>query len=199
MAAGDRCCAWMHRIAWAVSQSACPARDPSAAHRTGALTLCGRHPAAGIINIAVLTESTASLLDTRRLPACRVFASLRPPHGHTLRLINLTVLSLQHPGIWQETRARSARHAAMAGSRFNELALQYVLAVDKQAEATAASEAAALIQSSSNTRISVGQWVSSINRWISPDAGSADRMDDGSGLDQDLISRAKGRQPFFNV
>lgn len=85
----------------------------------------------------------------------------------------------------------------MAGSRFDELALQYVLAVDKQAETTAASEAAALIQSSNNTRISVGQWVSSINRWISPGAGSGDRMDDGSGLDQDLISRAKGRLPFL--
>lgn len=85
----------------------------------------------------------------------------------------------------------------MAGSKFDELALQYVLAVDKQAETTAASEAAALIQSSNNTRISVGQWVSSINRWISPGAGSGDRMDDGSGLDQDLISRAKGRLSFL--
>ncbi|KAH7026486.1 Dos2-interacting transcription regulator of RNA-Pol-II-domain-containing protein [Microdochium trichocladiopsis] len=79
----------------------------------------------------------------------------------------------------------------MAGSRFDELALQYVLAVDKSAEATAASDAASLIQSSTNNRILVGQWVSSINRWISPAAGSGDRMDDGTGLDQDLISRAK--------
>ncbi|KAI5862658.1 Dos2-interacting transcription regulator of RNA-Pol-II-domain-containing protein [Durotheca rogersii] len=70
----------------------------------------------------------------------------------------------------------------MAHPRFEDLALQYVLADEPSRELAIAEKAATAIEESTNSRIAVGQWVASINRWIQP---SDDPGDDN------LISRAK--------
>ncbi|KAI1467482.1 Dos2-interacting transcription regulator of RNA-Pol-II-domain-containing protein [Daldinia caldariorum] len=70
----------------------------------------------------------------------------------------------------------------MATVKFDDLALQYVLADENDQEQAISEKAATAIQESTNTRIAVGQWVASINRWIQPG-------DDSS--DDNLITRAK--------
>lgn len=69
----------------------------------------------------------------------------------------------------------------MATVKFDDLALQYVLTDESNEERAISEKAAAAIQES-NSRITVAQWVSSINRWIRPD--------DDSG-EENLITRAK--------
>ncbi len=77
----------------------------------------------------------------------------------------------------------------MASVRFEDLALQYVLADEPEQERSASETAASVIEASSNNRVLVGQWVSSINRWM-PLGNSGD---DGPTEDDDFISRAKGK------
>ncbi|KAI0387325.1 Dos2-interacting transcription regulator of RNA-Pol-II-domain-containing protein [Hypomontagnella monticulosa] len=69
----------------------------------------------------------------------------------------------------------------MTTVKFEDLALQYVLTDESNEERAISEKAAAAIQES-NSRITIAQWVSSINRWIQPD--------DDSG-DENLIARAK--------
>ncbi|KAI8958781.1 Dos2-interacting transcription regulator of RNA-Pol-II-domain-containing protein [Daldinia sp. FL1419] len=71
----------------------------------------------------------------------------------------------------------------MAGVKFDDLALQYVLADENEQEQAISEKAAIGIQESANSRIAVGQWVASINRWIQPG--------DDSNDDDNFISRAK--------
>ncbi|KAI1505343.1 Dos2-interacting transcription regulator of RNA-Pol-II-domain-containing protein [Biscogniauxia marginata] len=68
-----------------------------------------------------------------------------------------------------------------ARASFTELALQYVLADEKGEEQAIAEKAATAIETSTNARVAVGQWVASINRWIQPADDSNDNF----------ISRAK--------
>ncbi|KAI1386918.1 Dos2-interacting transcription regulator of RNA-Pol-II-domain-containing protein [Hypoxylon trugodes] len=70
----------------------------------------------------------------------------------------------------------------MATVKFDDLALQYVLTDENSQEQEISEKAAAAIEQSTNTRITVGQWVASINRWIQPG-------DDTS--DDNFIARAK--------
>ncbi|KAF3061651.1 MMS19 nucleotide excision repair protein like protein [Daldinia childiae] len=70
----------------------------------------------------------------------------------------------------------------MAGVKFDDLALQYVLTDENDREQAISEEAATRIQESTNSRIAVGQWVASINRWIQPG-------DDSN--DDNFIARAK--------
>ncbi|KAI1661015.1 Dos2-interacting transcription regulator of RNA-Pol-II-domain-containing protein [Daldinia decipiens] len=70
----------------------------------------------------------------------------------------------------------------MAGVKFDDLALQYVLTDENDQEQAISEKAATGIQESTNNRIAVGQWVASINRWIQPD-------DDSN--DDNFIARAK--------
>ncbi|KAL7628277.1 hypothetical protein AAE478_002476 [Parahypoxylon ruwenzoriense] len=70
----------------------------------------------------------------------------------------------------------------MAHPKFEDLALQYVLADEGDQERAISEKAAAAIQESTNSRVAVGQWVASINRWIQP-------ADDSS--DDNFIARAK--------
>lgn len=79
----------------------------------------------------------------------------------------------------------------MATVGFPELALQYVLADDPEGAEVAAQKAASMIEASTNNRVLVGQWVSSINRWM-PSASSDNGADNAEGQDDDFISRAKG-------
>ncbi|KAI3331656.1 hypothetical protein HD806DRAFT_166327 [Xylariaceae sp. AK1471] len=69
----------------------------------------------------------------------------------------------------------------MAAPRFDELALKYVLAVNDETEQHRAisEEAAQAIEESTNKRVTVGQWVASVYRWMQ------------SSGDDDLISRAR--------
>ncbi|KAI0846886.1 Dos2-interacting transcription regulator of RNA-Pol-II-domain-containing protein [Daldinia vernicosa] len=70
----------------------------------------------------------------------------------------------------------------MAGVKFDDLALQYVLTDEKDQEQAISEKAATGIQESTNSRIAVGQWVASINRWIQPSNDSSD---------DNFITRAK--------
>ncbi|KAI1375585.1 Dos2-interacting transcription regulator of RNA-Pol-II-domain-containing protein [Hypoxylon crocopeplum] len=70
----------------------------------------------------------------------------------------------------------------MANVKFEDLALQYVLTDESDQEQAISEKAAIAIEESTNSRISVGQWVASINRWIQPA--------DDSG-DDNFIARAK--------
>ncbi|KAI1415645.1 Dos2-interacting transcription regulator of RNA-Pol-II-domain-containing protein [Hypoxylon sp. FL1857] len=70
----------------------------------------------------------------------------------------------------------------MANVRFEDLALQYVLTDESEQERAISERAATAIEESTNSRITVGQWVASINRWIQP-------VDDSS--DDNFIARAK--------
>ncbi|KAI0009480.1 Dos2-interacting transcription regulator of RNA-Pol-II-domain-containing protein [Xylariaceae sp. FL0662B] len=70
----------------------------------------------------------------------------------------------------------------MANSKFEDLALQYVLTDESGQEREISEKTAAKIEESANSRLTVGQWVASINRWIQP-------ADDSS--DDDFIARAK--------
>ncbi|OTB06556.1 hypothetical protein M426DRAFT_318952 [Hypoxylon sp. CI-4A] len=70
----------------------------------------------------------------------------------------------------------------MASVKFDDLALQYVLSDESNKEQEISEKAATAIEQSTNSRISVGQWVASINRWIQP---SDDESDDN------FITRAK--------
>ncbi|KAI0111584.1 Dos2-interacting transcription regulator of RNA-Pol-II-domain-containing protein [Daldinia grandis] len=70
----------------------------------------------------------------------------------------------------------------MAGVKFGDLALQYVLTDENDQEQAISEKAATAIQESTNSRVAVGQWVASINRWIQPG-------DDSS--DDNFIARAK--------
>ncbi|CAJ2513479.1 Uu.00g015980.m01.CDS01 [Anthostomella pinea] len=54
----------------------------------------------------------------------------------------------------------------MTDSKFGELALQYVLTDENEQAREIPEKAASVIQESANTRIAIGQWVQSINRWI---------------------------------
>ncbi|KAK7757757.1 hypothetical protein SLS62_000135 [Diatrype stigma] len=78
----------------------------------------------------------------------------------------------------------------MATVGFPELALQYVLSDDPEEAKVAAQKAASMIEASTNNRVLVGQWVSSINRWM-PSASSDDGAGNGGQDDDDFISRAK--------
>ncbi|RYP25158.1 hypothetical protein DL765_000039 [Monosporascus sp. GIB2] len=76
--------------------------------------------------------------------------------------------------------------------RFDDLALQYVLSDEPEQAKSAAETAASMIEASANNRVLVGQWVSSINRWVpSGDSGEDGLVDIGEGQDDDFISRAK--------
>jgi DNA repair/transcription protein MET18/MMS19 len=68
---------------------------------------------------------------------------------------------------------------------FEDLALKYVLADDgdHDAKKAVAQEAVVQIEATTPTRVAIGQWVSSINRWM----GSKSDL----GEDDDIISRAK--------
>ncbi|RYP10292.1 hypothetical protein DL764_000784 [Monosporascus ibericus] len=81
----------------------------------------------------------------------------------------------------------------MAGAvKFDDLALQYVLSDEPEQAKSAAEKAASMIEASANNRALVGQWVSSINRWMpSGDSGENGLADDGEAQDDDFISRAK--------
>ncbi|RYP56919.1 hypothetical protein DL769_009826 [Monosporascus sp. CRB-8-3] len=81
----------------------------------------------------------------------------------------------------------------MAGAvKFDELALQYVLSDEPEQAKSAAETAASIIEASANNRVLVGQWVSSINRWMpSGNSGEDGLVDNGEGQDDDFISRAK--------
>ncbi|KAI1137934.1 Dos2-interacting transcription regulator of RNA-Pol-II-domain-containing protein [Hypoxylon sp. FL0543] len=70
----------------------------------------------------------------------------------------------------------------MATIRFEDLALQYVLSDEPEQERIVSEKAATAIEESTNSRITVGQWVASINRWIQP-------ADDSN--DDNFIARAK--------
>ncbi|KAI0841042.1 Dos2-interacting transcription regulator of RNA-Pol-II-domain-containing protein [Hypoxylon sp. FL0890] len=70
----------------------------------------------------------------------------------------------------------------MANVRFEDLALQYVLADESEQEQAIAEQTATAIQESTNSRITLGQWVASINRWIHP-------VDDSD--DDNFVTRAK--------
>ncbi|KAI1807317.1 Dos2-interacting transcription regulator of RNA-Pol-II-domain-containing protein [Daldinia bambusicola] len=70
----------------------------------------------------------------------------------------------------------------MATVKFDDLALQYVLTDENDLEQAISEKAATAIQESTNTRIAVGQWVASINRWIQPGDESSD---------DNFITRAK--------
>ena len=79
--------------------------------------------------------------------------------------------------------------------KFDELALRYVLSDDPDQAKEAAQTAAAAIEGSANNRVLVGQWVSSINRWM-PSSNPGD-VGNGEGQDDDdFISRAKGALCF---
>ncbi|KAI1764031.1 Dos2-interacting transcription regulator of RNA-Pol-II-domain-containing protein [Hypoxylon sp. FL1150] len=56
----------------------------------------------------------------------------------------------------------------MAGVKFDDLALQYVLSDESNKQQAISEKAAKAIEESTNSRIAVGQWVASINRWIQP-------------------------------
>ncbi|RYO79040.1 hypothetical protein DL766_009474 [Monosporascus sp. MC13-8B] len=76
--------------------------------------------------------------------------------------------------------------------KFDDLALQYVLSDEPEQAKSAAETAASMIESSANNRVLVGQWVSSINRWMpSGNSGEDGLVDIGEGQDDDFISRAK--------
>ncbi|RYP41776.1 hypothetical protein DL767_000792 [Monosporascus sp. MG133] len=81
----------------------------------------------------------------------------------------------------------------MAGAvKFDDLALQYVLSDEPEQAKSAAETAASMIEASANNRVLVGQWVSSINRWMPSGNSGDDGLDDnGEGQDDDFISRAK--------
>lgn len=70
----------------------------------------------------------------------------------------------------------------MANVRFEDLALQYVLTDESDQERVISEKAATAIEESTNSRITIGQWVASINRWIHP-------VDDSA--DDNFIARAK--------
>ncbi|OTA54344.1 hypothetical protein K449DRAFT_469543 [Hypoxylon sp. EC38] len=70
----------------------------------------------------------------------------------------------------------------MATVKFEDLALQYVLTDESDQERVISEKAATAIEESTNSRIAVGQWVASINRWIHP-------LDDST--DDNFITRAK--------
>lgn len=70
------------------------------------------------------------------------------------------------------------------GNIFDDLAVRYVLADDGSDTATkAAQDAVTQIETITPTRVAIGQWVSSINRWM----GSKGDV----GEDDDIISRAR--------
>ncbi|KAI2472148.1 Dos2-interacting transcription regulator of RNA-Pol-II-domain-containing protein [Annulohypoxylon bovei var. microspora] len=71
----------------------------------------------------------------------------------------------------------------MANIKFEDLALQYVLTDENDQEREISEKAAKAIEESTNTRVTLGQWVASINRWIQP----GDDTDD----DNNFIARAK--------
>ncbi|RYP91398.1 hypothetical protein DL770_002443 [Monosporascus sp. CRB-9-2] len=81
----------------------------------------------------------------------------------------------------------------MAGAvKFGDLALQYVLSDEPEQAKSAAETAASMIEASANNRVLVGQWVSSINRWMpSGNPGEDGLVGNGDGQDDDFISRAK--------
>ncbi|KAI0171984.1 Dos2-interacting transcription regulator of RNA-Pol-II-domain-containing protein [Hypoxylon sp. FL1284] len=62
----------------------------------------------------------------------------------------------------------------MASVKFDDLALQYVLSDESDQRQTISEKAATAIHESTNSRIAVGQWVASINRWIQPGDDSDD-------------------------
>ncbi|KAI1107651.1 Dos2-interacting transcription regulator of RNA-Pol-II-domain-containing protein [Jackrogersella minutella] len=70
----------------------------------------------------------------------------------------------------------------MANVKFDDLALQYVLTDESDQEQAISEKAATAIEESTNSRLTLGQWVASINRWIQP---GDDTTDD------DFIARAK--------
>ncbi|KAI1339545.1 Dos2-interacting transcription regulator of RNA-Pol-II-domain-containing protein [Xylariaceae sp. FL0016] len=70
----------------------------------------------------------------------------------------------------------------MAGANFNELALQYVLADEQEQQRDICKKAAEIIEEAPNSRVTIGQWVASINKWIHPDETEGD---------EDFIARAK--------
>jgi DNA repair/transcription protein MET18/MMS19 len=83
----------------------------------------------------------------------------------------------------------------MAGVNFNELALQYVLSDegDQERMSSAVQAATTAIESTPNNRLILGQWVSSINRWMPAGRGPAEaQVDQGEEQDDDFIARAKG-------
>ncbi|KAI0889469.1 Dos2-interacting transcription regulator of RNA-Pol-II-domain-containing protein [Annulohypoxylon maeteangense] len=71
----------------------------------------------------------------------------------------------------------------MASVKFEDLALQYVLADENDQEREISEKAAKAIEEATNTRIALGQWVASINRWIQPS--------DDTAADDNIIARAK--------
>ncbi|KAI0899402.1 Dos2-interacting transcription regulator of RNA-Pol-II-domain-containing protein [Annulohypoxylon nitens] len=71
----------------------------------------------------------------------------------------------------------------MANTKFGDLALQYVLTDEKDQEREISEKAAKAIEEATNTRITLGQWVASINRWIQPT--------DDTAADDNIIARAK--------
>ncbi|KAI1776726.1 Dos2-interacting transcription regulator of RNA-Pol-II-domain-containing protein [Hypoxylon cercidicola] len=62
----------------------------------------------------------------------------------------------------------------MASVKFEDLALQYVLSDENDKQQAISEKAATAIVESTNSRIAVGQWVASINRWIQPGDDSGD-------------------------
>ncbi|XXG98674.1 hypothetical protein Hte_005003 [Hypoxylon texense] len=62
----------------------------------------------------------------------------------------------------------------MASVKFDDLALQYVLSDESDKQQAISEKAATAIEQSTNSRIAVGQWVASINRWIQPSDDSGD-------------------------
>ncbi|KAI1456872.1 Dos2-interacting transcription regulator of RNA-Pol-II-domain-containing protein [Annulohypoxylon moriforme] len=71
----------------------------------------------------------------------------------------------------------------MANVKFEDLALQYVLADENDREREISEKAAKAIEDATNTRVTLGQWVASINRWIQPS--------DDTAADDNIIARAK--------
>ncbi|KAI1094198.1 Dos2-interacting transcription regulator of RNA-Pol-II-domain-containing protein [Rostrohypoxylon terebratum] len=71
----------------------------------------------------------------------------------------------------------------MANIKFEDLALQYVLSDESDKERQISEKAAKAIEEATNTRITLGQWVASINRWIQPT--------DDTAADDNIIARAK--------
>ncbi|KAI1209486.1 Dos2-interacting transcription regulator of RNA-Pol-II-domain-containing protein [Annulohypoxylon truncatum] len=71
----------------------------------------------------------------------------------------------------------------MANIKFEDLALQYVLADENDQEREISEKAAKAIEEATNTRVTLGQWVASIKRWIQPS--------DDTAAGDNIIARAK--------